>query len=166
MGDDTGPSRFDLPRRVLVPVDLSPLSYQAVDVARGLGGPECRIRVFHAVPSAEAMVVYGGDLALVPVYDQALAHQLIAKARREIAERIAGIQGPLDHEVVEARQPEEAIAQAAAHFGADLVVMTTHGRGGLSRLLSGSVAQKVLHAYHGPVLLLRPRRRSGNGPAA
>ena len=52
--------------------------------------------------------------------------------------------------------PVESIADAARYRSADLIVMTTHGRSGLSRLLLGSVAEAVLRATTTPVLLLRP----------
>ena len=51
--------------------------------------------------------------------------------------------------------PAEAILEAARVSDADLIVMTTHGRTGLSRVLMGSVADHVLHNAHCPVLLIR-----------
>ena len=52
--------------------------------------------------------------------------------------------------------PAGAIAEDAHERGFDLVVMATHGRGGLSRVVLGSVAAGVLHQLHVPLLLLRP----------
>jgi nucleotide-binding universal stress UspA family protein len=49
-----------------------------------------------------------------------------------------------------------AIVEAAATSQADLIVMSTHGRSGIGRLLLGSVAESVLRATHTPILLLRP----------
>ena len=51
--------------------------------------------------------------------------------------------------------PAPAIVDAAALHRADLIVMTTHGRGGLGRLVMGSVAASVVHATTTPILLLR-----------
>ena len=51
--------------------------------------------------------------------------------------------------------PAAAIADAARTEEVDLVVMTTHGRGGLSRLLLGSTADGVLQRSHVPILLVR-----------
>jgi nucleotide-binding universal stress UspA family protein len=46
----------------------------------------------------------------------------------------------------------------------DLIVMTTHGRSGLNRLMAGSIAESVLRATTTPVLMLRDRRARGAAP--
>jgi nucleotide-binding universal stress UspA family protein len=51
--------------------------------------------------------------------------------------------------------PAEEILRAAEEEGADLIVMGTHGRGGLSRLLMGSVAEAVMRKALCPVLTVR-----------
>jgi nucleotide-binding universal stress UspA family protein len=50
----------------------------------------------------------------------------------------------------------EAIIARARETGADLVAMTTHGRSGMSHLLAGSVAERVIRSGVAPVLVLRP----------
>ncbi|MCS6774837.1 MAG: universal stress protein [Anaerolineae bacterium] len=50
----------------------------------------------------------------------------------------------------------EAILNRASAIKADLIAMSTHGRSGISRWLMGSVADRVLHGAHVPVLLVRP----------
>jgi nucleotide-binding universal stress UspA family protein len=52
--------------------------------------------------------------------------------------------------------PAPVIVEAAQVTKADLIVMSTHGRSGLGRLLIGSVAESVLRGTHTPILLLRP----------
>ena len=52
--------------------------------------------------------------------------------------------------------PAPAIVEAAQITNADLIVMSTHGRSGLGRLLLGSVVESVLRGTHVPILLLRP----------
>jgi nucleotide-binding universal stress UspA family protein len=60
---------------------------------------------------------------------------------------------------VECEQPNgpaaETIVEGARRLGADLIAMTTHGRGGLGRLVYGSVADAVLRSAPCPVLLVR-----------
>lgn len=52
--------------------------------------------------------------------------------------------------------PVESIVESARRRKADLLVMSTHGRSGLGRLVLGSVAESVLRATRTPILLLRP----------
>jgi len=51
--------------------------------------------------------------------------------------------------------PARALVDAARVHRADLIVMTTHGRSGLGRLILGSVAESVLRVTETPILLLR-----------
>lgn len=55
------------------------------------------------------------------------------------------------------RRRRRTAAPALAAKGADLIVLTTHGRGGLGRVVLGSVADKVVRGAASPVLLYRPR---------
>src|SRR5262249_37160510 len=61
--------------------------------------------------------------------------------------------------VVRVGRPEDEILAAARAEGADLIAMSTHGRGGLGRLLFGSVAEQVLRHAEVPVFLMRQVRR-------
>lgn len=58
--------------------------------------------------------------------------------------------------VLFAADPAEAIIARARETGADLVAMATHGRSGLSHLLAGSVAERVIRSGVAPVLAIRP----------
>jgi nucleotide-binding universal stress UspA family protein len=53
----------------------------------------------------------------------------------------------------------EHIAEVAEKFGAGLVVMSTHGRTGVGRVLMGSVAERVIHEAGLPVMLVNPRHK-------
>ncbi len=55
----------------------------------------------------------------------------------------------------------EEILHYATAIGADLIVIGTHGRKGLDRLLFGSVAQKVAKTAEQPVLTIKPKGESG-----
>lgn len=55
--------------------------------------------------------------------------------------------------------PADAILQTGERLGSDLIVMGTHGRSGLARMVHGSVAESVLHRAHVPVLLIRREAR-------
>lgn len=56
--------------------------------------------------------------------------------------------------------PAAEIVRVSRAEHADLIVMATHGRSGIPRLMLGSVAQKVLHTTEQPLLLIRPQLRS------
>jgi len=58
--------------------------------------------------------------------------------------------------VVMAGKPYDVICNCATDGGFGLVAMATHGRGGVARAVLGSVASRVLHACHRPLLLVRP----------
>jgi len=61
---------------------------------------------------------------------------------------------PVETEIVEG-SPSTEIVRTAESQECDLIVMGTHGRGGIDRLLLGSVAEKVVRAAHVPVLTVR-----------
>lgn len=82
---------------------------------------------------------------------QALTHYLASVARRVEGAGTAGIE--VRTRVLEGDAAKE-ILRASGEGGADLIVMSTHGRGGLSRLWLGSVAMKVVREAALPVLLV------------
>jgi nucleotide-binding universal stress UspA family protein len=57
--------------------------------------------------------------------------------------------------LVEARRPEEAILETARAKGADIIVMGSHGRTGLQKVLLGSVSERVIGTTEGPVLVVK-----------
>ncbi len=140
--------------RVLVPLDGSDLAEAILPFAEKLAGPidseVILLRVVEPLAPAAALAAAG-----VPAPDELFLRQL--EARRyldEIARRLEdkGLRvrtllghGPAASEIVAVARSERA----------DLIAMSTHGRGGLGRLLFGSVAEAVLRAAPVPVLLIR-----------
>ena len=80
------------------------------------------------------------------------------KTGNERAEAVVGRQAgaQADCRVVVAARPAAAILEHATASGADLIALATHGRGGLSDLLAGSVADKVIRSAAAPLLITRP----------
>ncbi len=72
----------------------------------------------------------------------------------DIAVRLGPGTHPLTTEVRRGAMGE-SITQAVVHYGADLVIMATHGRTGLAHLLAGSVAEGVIRTASCPVLAIR-----------
>ncbi len=60
--------------------------------------------------------------------------------------------------IVDMAEHSEGKPKAEGFSGCDLIAMSTHGRGGLERLMMGSVTERVLHATRLPVLIVRPQR--------
>lgn len=144
-------------KRVLVPLDGSALAEQALPFARCL-----------------AQLVRG-DLILVRAalgrgsHADPVEAQLQAASEAEAYLARLASQQQADYAIetsVPFGPPAEEIVNVARLRAADLIVMTTHGRTGLGRVLVGSVAQEVLQKTSLPVLLVRgdlPIRRWENG---
>jgi nucleotide-binding universal stress UspA family protein len=83
--------------------------------------------------------------------------ELHARAHLAILERAAkGAGVPFEGVVVTSDRPWEAIVETARTRGCDLVAMASHGRTGLTSLILGSQAQRVLAHSPVPVLIFRP----------
>jgi nucleotide-binding universal stress UspA family protein len=134
---------------ILYPTDFSPGSVEAFRYACALARDcDARLVVVHALEPAVAMV---GEAALVPTDINEL---------REVAQKQLDAVQPTDPSVRIERVFREGPAPAvildvADEFRADLIVMGTHGRTGLKRLLMGSVAEMVLRRARCPVLTVR-----------
>jgi nucleotide-binding universal stress UspA family protein len=137
------------PNRILVPLDGSPMAEAALPTARTLAkdNPHAVLTLMRA---AEAGGLGTGDAieAQVAVVREAEAY-MDAVARRLQAEGLAVKTS------VWYGAPAASIASAAEAIKADLIVMNSHGRSGLGRLVLGSVAEQVLRGTRTPILLLR-----------
>ena len=144
-------------QRILVPFDGSPTSTRGLDEAIALARlTGARLRLLHLVDDLvyasgfETGAVYLSDV--LPVMRQ--AGRTILANGRDRAQR-AGLE--VDTELVEGMGPRlaEVVAEQAATWGADLIVIGTHGRRGVGRMLLGSDAEQVLRSAPVPVLLVR-----------
>lgn len=142
-------------RRLLVPLDGSDFAAQALPIAAALA-LRCQAAV-HLVtvhhPSLGFIDPAAGAVALAEL-EQSVRLQEEEYLQRKAAELTAqGIPVALS---VRSGEPAAELARHAAAEAIDLVVMTTHGRGGVSRLWLGSVADRMIRKSERPVLLLRP----------
>lgn len=136
-------------RTILVPLDGSPLAEtalpEAIELARQRGARLLLLR------AAEAHVPLAADPTEAQVRVVQEAEAYLAELKAELAAT-----GTTDVETsVWYGPPAHAIVEAARLRHADLIVMTTHGRSGLGRLILGSVAESVLRGTTTPILLLR-----------
>lgn len=143
-------------KHFLIATDGSELAQKAVDqglaLARALGA---RVAAVHVTQPWTSVAV--GEVAVVlppENYDRMVedtAQNVLADVA--MAAKTAGVACETLH--VKDRLPAEGILEAAAAQGADLIVMSSHGRTGLARLLLGSQANEVLHKSTVPVLICR-----------
>jgi nucleotide-binding universal stress UspA family protein len=137
-------------KTVLVPLDGSIFAEAALapaaDLVREAGAKLLLLRAAeaHTLPLADRIK------AEVDVMHEAQEYLAAARARVTAA-------GVGDVEIsVWYGPPAEAIVEAARCRHADLIVMSSHGRSGVARLVLGSVAESVLRATAVPILLIRP----------
>ncbi len=167
-------------RKVLIPLDGSPFSRQIVGVVQNFfDAREVSLVLFRVaqppsvpleIPSARDMIV--GSYPMSGSYEAynaamersyALIEQETETLRSEIAEELRPDaerlreQGYSVRVEVQFGEPAQRIVQYVSDESIGLVAMATHGRSGVSRLVLGSVAERVLRGSTAPVLLLRPQ---------
>jgi nucleotide-binding universal stress UspA family protein len=156
-------------RSILVPLDGSPVSEHALLVACDLArrsGALLRLAHVHVMYIAAPIYVEG-----LPVIDEQV-HSLGKAHERAYLERIhTRLLGEGDSDLriaiavldlADTDVRDQTVAQMLASYAAttdtDLIVMTTHGRGGLARVRLGSVADALVRTSPIPLLLVRPDR--------
>ena len=142
--------------RILVPIDFSEGARLALDHARELALTYgARIDLFHVIEEIVYPSTYGIEPVELPTGEviENVENALADLAREEIG---------IEHVVVEARTgyAPAAIGSYADETNADLVVIATHGRSGLDRLLMGSVTENVVRRARQPVFVVKPDAKS------
>ncbi|MBR0830366.1 universal stress protein [Bradyrhizobium manausense] len=138
-------------RHILIPTDGSEIAERGaahgLALAKSLGA---KVSVIFVVePFSE---LSGRFLEAVATYAELRKEQATSVLDR-LAKKAEGAGVPCETIQVESGQPHQAIIAAAEDKGCDLIVMSSHGRSGLSMLLIGSVTNKVLTQAKTPVLV-------------
>lgn len=160
-------------KNILVPVDFSEPSLRALDYAVGLAKPtRARLTVLYVVEP----IAYASPADLYAGVATQLG-DLITEQRRGSRKKLGEIQEKLAKKgiksdvVLREGLAHQEIVATAAKAKADMIVLATHGRTGLSHLLMGSVAERVVRTAPCPVLSLRgeviaaPKKKAGKRPA-
>lgn len=144
---------------VLVPLDGSPLAEAALPTALEILGdnPGASLVLLRA---AEASSLPGADPTEAQIEVVREAEYYLESVAARLAERGAKVRTSVWY-----GPAAPAIVEAAYVLKADVIVMSTHGRSGLGRLILGSVAESVLRGTRTPILLLRPDTAPVQRPA-
>jgi nucleotide-binding universal stress UspA family protein len=160
-------------QRILVPVDGSPTSLRGLDEALRLAKlTGATLRLVHVVDELkyvtgfETFAVYSSDV--VPLMEA--AGEQVLRQGRELAER-AGIKAETVLFTSLAGRVSELVVEQARAWNAELIVIGTHGRHGVGRVLLGSDAEQVLRISPVPVLVVNAHQpdaepsRAASAPA-
>lgn len=150
-------------RHVLVALDGSDFAEKALDVAQRVLGPEGKATLVTAVQSPEPpLYIYPGADVLGAIASDTEEMRTEPEKMRQYLEhvgknlRLAGIEVDV---VVGAGEPAALIIDRAYKLGVEAIVLTSHGRSGLSRLLFGSVTEEVLRDAPCPVIVVPNREQ-------
>jgi nucleotide-binding universal stress UspA family protein len=140
---------WSISKAVLVPYDFSAHSRVAVEKALSIADSPSQVHILHVLPTFIPLAPEG-----FPV--EAIDDQV----------RLESTQKALDEEFADPRfaqcskevmigDPGLTCVERAKTIGADLIVIPSHGRSGISRLVLGSVAERVVRFSHVPVLVIK-----------
>lgn len=146
-------------RRILHATDFSTASRRALVQSLALARQNrAALQVVHVL--SPVMLPVGGDFGYVP---PATYEAIERQARRHAQKRMAALVGRARKAGVRASGlllvgvPHDQVSRAARRTRADLLVIGTHGRTGISKLVLGSVAERLVRLAHCPVLTVRSR---------
>ena len=154
---------FEL-RRILVPVDFSDTARKALQYAVPFGTAfDAEVMLLHVIQPYSVPV----ELGFLPPEWVDSQQNFVTAAREELDKLCAREIGPRARSQAQVREglPWQEIIAVAQETRADLIILATHGRTGLSHVLLGSVAERVIRHAPCPVLVVRNPERDFVAPA-
>ena len=149
--------------KVLIPIDGSDFSRQVLtQVPRFLNPAMNQLLLYRVIEEPNPVHIHEGGVNIDIYPDQiadGLQSQMANELRADMEQlRAAGfeVQAMLDFGIRPAKTIETIVRDEAI----DMIAMTTHGRTGLQRVFTGSVAEHVLHHVNVPILLVRPQKEA------
>ncbi len=141
-------------RRILVPVDFSPHSLKALRYARAFAR---QFKASLVLLHVNEPVVFPSELGYAPLATEALdrGFQKDAQARLTSLAAECTAEGMQTETSVRVGRPYNEISTAATELDADLIIIATHGFTGLTHVLLGSTAERVVRHATCPVLVVR-----------
>ena len=144
-------------KRILVPTDFSRNSEPALRYAEELAHAfRAEVHLLYVLEHVRAYGMEFGGFAgegFDPAFDEQDAVRKLGEVQIETDPEC-----PV-HRKIKVGSPADVICQYAREHEVDVVILGTHGRSGLTRLLMGSVAEEVVRRAHCPVLTVRPDGR-------
>jgi len=141
-------------RHALVPLDGTPADEDAIEDAMAVAGDAgVEFVLLHVI----VPVVYLAEPVQTALLTETALEAAMAQYLEEIASRIRARGFSVSTQAIADPSPVHAILELANARGVDLIAMETHARRGVSRLLLGSVTDKVIRATKVPVLVHRRR---------
>lgn len=135
-------------KKAVVPIDFGQQSREAVDASLDMVFRPADIYVIHVAPDLVAMAP---EVVLQEMSDETRRENIEAHFHREFSD-------PKYRSLnffVTFGDPGHQITDYAKEVGADMIIMPSHGRTGLRRMLIGSVAERVVRLAHCPVFVLK-----------
>jgi nucleotide-binding universal stress UspA family protein len=147
--------RWGMYKKILVPLDGSELAKRALEQAEKLAKNfDAEIILFQVVPF---MPIYGSPELVTPLIVDEKQKEAAEKYLGNLAEELKKKGFKVTATVRTGQQVAVEIIDFAKESAADLIMMCTHGRSGITRWVLGSVALKVLTRAETPILLIRSR---------
>jgi len=146
-------------RSILLPTDFSECAAHAVPMAASLARlTGARLLCLHVVEPVVPTVGWTPVAEPLPLAD--LSGQLEESAARELPKlkERAELEGLEVEDLIVHGEAASEIVRAARERGADIIVISSHGRTGLGRILFGSTAESVVRHARCPVLVVKPPR--------
>ncbi len=142
-------------KKILVPLDGSELAKRGLEEAEKLAKFfEAEIVLFQVVPF---MPIYGSPELVTPLIVDEKQKEAVEKYLATLAEELKKKGFRVTFMVKTGQQVAAEIIDFAKEVGADLIVMCTHGRSGITRWVLGSTAHKVIIRAETPILLVRSK---------
>jgi nucleotide-binding universal stress UspA family protein len=143
--------------KILVPIDFSEYTPEILAYATEIAEKfQSAIHLIHVIPKMDHFGAYEPFAAVANII--AVQKSLQSEVEKDLAELAKGITGIPVTKAIRRGVSFVEIVDYARTEGIDLVVMSTHGRGGLN-LIIGSAAEKVVRKSPCPVLTIRPLKK-------
>jgi len=145
-------------KNIMAPVDLSPIENPAISVATRLAREfDATLHLVRAV-APPVIIQPIPPMKAFEITEQALAeeHEACRRKLEALGAEVEKESGVRVQTTIKDGRVTQSLRDHAAEIGADLIVMTSHSRGGLERLNLGSVTDYLIRNTHIPVLVVKP----------